>query len=188
VEAADAAFAAASAAARTAAPEVRRLMRYRYAVAVSQRLPGAAARAFEQLLQEAPEDAQALYGLGAALVLRGEPDAGLRRFDEAIEARPDFVEARRFRAVLLARKGRAEAAFKDVKVCLDRERDNGMTLYAAACVSALVGRGNEAMSQQALAFLRRAFAQGYGRDKAAEDDDLKSLRGRQDFRELIGGK
>jgi serine/threonine protein kinase/lipoprotein NlpI len=185
---ADAAFAAALAAAGAAAPEVRREMRYRHAVAVSQRRPEAAARAFEQLLRDDPEDARVLFGLAAALVLRGESDAGLRRFDAAIELRPDFVEARRFRAVLLARKGRAEAAFKDLKFCLERERESGMTLYAAACVSALIGRGDEAMSRQALDFLRRAFAQGYGRDKAAEDDDLKSLRGRKDFRELIGAR
>jgi serine/threonine protein kinase/Flp pilus assembly protein TadD len=182
---ADAAFAAALAAAGTASPEVGRLVRYRHAVAVTQRLPATAARAFEQLVREDREDSQALYGLGAALVLRGDPDAGLRQFDEAVEALPDFVEARRFRAVLLARKGRAEAAFKDINFCLDKQRDNGMTLYAAACVCALAGGGDEAMSRQALDFLRRAFARGYGRDKVAEDDDLKSLRGRQDFRDLI---
>ena len=67
-------------------------------------------------------------------------------------------------------------------------RTGGQTLYAAACVSALVGRGNEAMAAQALDFLGRAFARGYGRDKAAEDDDLKSLHGRKDFRDLVGIK
>jgi serine/threonine protein kinase/Flp pilus assembly protein TadD len=185
---ADAAFAVALAAAAGASPEVGRLVRYRHAVAITQRLPEAAARAFERLLAADPDDAYALYGLGTALVLQNQAEAGLRRFNAAIDARPDFVEARRFRAVLLARKGRADEAGKDIEFCLARQPEDGMTLYAAACVQALLGRGNGAVARQALDFLRRAFARGYGRDKAAEDEDLISLRGRADFRALVAGK
>ena len=184
---ADAAFAGIFPALPTAEADVRHLVLCRYGVAVTTRLPDAAARAFARVLREDPEDPYALYGEGALDVLRGEAERGLRRFDEALDLRPDFVEARRFRAIVLARKGRGETALKDINFCLGKE-PNGMTLYAAACVTALVGRGNEEMAQQAIAFLHKAFAAGYGRDKAAEDDDLTSLRLRKDFRELIGGR
>jgi tetratricopeptide (TPR) repeat protein len=184
---ADEAFEAALEGIVLAPPRVRTLLRCRYGVAITPREPGRAARAFEAALKDDPENAAALYGLGAVLVLRGEAEAGLARFDQAIEAQPDFLEARRFRAVVLARKRRGEAALRDVNYCLGREPDGGMTLYSAACVVALLGRDDDA-AKQALEFLRRAFAQGYGRDKAAADDDLASLRGRQEFRELVGSK
>jgi serine/threonine protein kinase/Flp pilus assembly protein TadD len=187
-EEADAAFAVALRQAWTAPAEVRKVVLCRYGVAVTQRLPRQAADAFAEALELDPEDAYALYGQGAVLVLRGEPGAGLSRFDQAIEARPDFLEARRFRAVVLARQGKGEAALRDVNFCLKKDAAGGMTLYAAACVTALLSRGDEAMARQALDFLRLAFARNYGRDKAGADDDLTSLRGVADFRELLGSK
>jgi tetratricopeptide (TPR) repeat protein len=185
---ADVAFATALAAAEAAPAPVRKDLLCRYGLAVTRRLPDRAAGAFARVLRDEPDDAGALYGLGVVHVLRGEAEAGLTGFDRAIEARPDFLEARRFRAVVLARKGQAEPALRDVNFCLSREPANGMTLYAAASVTALLGRGDEDMSRQALEFLRRAFAQGYGRDRAAADDDLANLRGRRDFRDLMASK
>ncbi len=90
--------------------------------------------------------------------------------------------------MVLARKQRGEAALRDVNFCLLKDPDGGMTLYAAACVSALLARGNEEMARQALDLLRRAFERGYGREKAGDDDDLAGLRARPDFRDLTGGK
>ena len=89
---ADAAFAAALAGLGAARAEVRALLLCRYAVAVTPRLPERAAEAFLGVLREDPDNACALYGLGAVLVLRGEAEAGLSRFDQAIEAQPDFIE------------------------------------------------------------------------------------------------
>jgi serine/threonine protein kinase/Flp pilus assembly protein TadD len=187
-EEADAAFATALARADAAPPEVRKIVLNRYGSAVLRRLPERAGRAFAAVLKDDPEDPYALYGQGALLVLRGEVEAGLSRLDRAVEALPDGLEARRFRAVVLARKGRAEAALRDINFCLAKEPASGMTLYAAACVTALLGRGQEEASRQAIDFLRRALAHQYGRDKAADDEDLTSLRPRQDFRDLISGK
>jgi hypothetical protein len=158
----------------------------RYAIAVSARLPDAAARAFARVLAEDSGDAFALYGQGALLVLRGEEAAGLARFDRALEARPDLVDARRFRAVLLARRDAADAALRDIEICLEKEPKNGMTLYAAACVCALLSRDHKDLAGKAIDYLARAFARDYGRDKAADDTDLASLRQRQDFRDLVG--
>ena len=185
---ADAAFATALAGLGTARPEIRILLLCRYGVAVTQREPERAAQAFADVLREDPENAYALYGLGAVLVLRGEATAGLSRFDQAIEAQPDFLEAHRFRAVVLARKGQGETALRDVNFCLAKEPDGGMTLYAAACVSALLGGADDKAAEQAVEFLRRAFDRGYGRDKAAADDDLANLRARPEFRDLVGSK
>src|SRR5262249_62149114 len=97
--------------------EVRGDVCSRHAVAVSRRLPEAAVRAFERLVLDDPEDAQALYGLAAALVLRGEAAAGLRRVDQAIELRPDFVAARRVCAALPARPGRGRGAPEGPPLC-----------------------------------------------------------------------
>ncbi len=185
---ADAAFATARVGADSATPEARKVILCRYGSAVLRRLPEQAAGAFAAVLKDDPEDPYALYGQGALLALRGESAAALARLDRAVEALPDGLEARRLRAVLLARKGQTEAALRDINFCLAREPSSGMTLYAAACVTALLGRGQEDPSRQALDFLRRAFARRYGRDKAADDEDLTSLRARQDFRDLISGK
>jgi len=167
-EEADAEFVIALAGLRGAHPEVRREVLLRYAIAVTRRLPEKAAQIFAQLVVIDPDDTTALF-----------------RFNQALEIRPDFVEARRFRAILLARKGQANAALRDINVCLDKEPGSGITLYAAACVTALVGRNNDERLGRSLDFLKRAFTLGYGRDKAAEDDDLANLRSRREFQELI---
>jgi serine/threonine protein kinase/predicted Zn-dependent protease len=185
---ADASFARALVGLGDATPETRAELLCRYGTAVMRRLPAEAARAFARVLEEDPENAYALYGEAALLVQRGDEKAGLARFEQALAVQPDFREARRFRAVVLARQGKGEAALRDINFCLERERSNGMTLYAAACVSALLGRGNDAMQEQAVAYLRRAFDRGYGRDRAADDDDLATLRRRTDYQELIGSK
>jgi tetratricopeptide (TPR) repeat protein len=155
---------------------------------VTRRLPERAAKAFLDLLTDDSEDATALYGLGAALVLRGDSEAALAHFDRALDIRPDFIEARRFRAILLARKGKGKAALHDINICLEKEPGSGMTLYAAACVTALIGRDNDDLLRQSLDFLKRAFAHGYGRDKAAEDDDLANLRPLKEFKQLLSSK
>jgi serine/threonine protein kinase/tetratricopeptide (TPR) repeat protein len=185
---ADAAFAAALDLIADAPAKARTLLRCRYALAVTPRHPDRAARAFLDVIRAEPENATALYGLGAVLVRGGEADAGLARLDQAIEAEPEFLEARRFRAVVLARKQREDEALRDINFCLKKESEGGMTLYAAACVMALLRPGNDGMAGQALKFLRNALDQGYGRDRAADDEDLRSLRGRQEFRDLLRGK
>jgi serine/threonine protein kinase/Tfp pilus assembly protein PilF len=185
-EEADAAFATALDGIGHAHPEVRRVVLMRYGVAVTRRLPERATSAFLDLLKVDSEDATALYGLGAALVLRGDSETALARFDQALDIRPDFIEARRFRAILLARKGKGNAALRDINICLGKEPGSGMTLYAAACVTALLGHDNDELLGRSLDFLKRAFAHGYGRDKAAEDDDLANLRPLKEFKDLIG--
>jgi serine/threonine protein kinase/Flp pilus assembly protein TadD len=185
---ADGAFAQALDRAATEGPEVRRLVNGRYGIAVSQRRPAAAAAALARVLAEEPDDPFALYGQGALLVTQGEEGRGLACLNRALEVRPDFLEARRLRAVVLARRGQTEAAGRDINFCLVREPEGPVTLYTAACVVALSGRGDDQLLAQALTFLEKAVAQGHGWQKAAQDDDLANLRHLPRFRELVAGR
>jgi hypothetical protein len=64
-----------------------------------------------------------------------------------------------------------------------------MTLYAAACVAgrAAARFPTSGAADQAIDFLRRAFAEGYGREKAATDPDLAAVRRHPRFAQLLAG-
>ncbi len=188
---ADAAFQAAFARSGSAAEEVRTRLRWVYGFAVAARLPGRASEAFEAVLREHPEHPQALYGRAMLLVEQGQEAEALALFGRALEADPGFADARRARAVLLARRGDFDGASRDINWCLERDAGAGPTLYAAACVAARAAeKGADApaarqASEQALTFLRKAFARGYGQDRADRDPDLAAVRREPEFRELL---
>jgi tetratricopeptide (TPR) repeat protein len=188
---ADAAFTAAQGRAAAVPAAARLRLRWVYGFAVSGRLPAKARAAFEEVLAEQPRHPQALYGRAMLLADRGRLDEALAAFNHAVEAAPGFVEARRFRGVLLARQGNFEAASQDINWCLEREPDVGATLYAGACVAArAVERCADAAAakqtaDQAFVLLQRAFARGYGLDKAASDPDLAGVRRYPEFQRLL---
>jgi tetratricopeptide (TPR) repeat protein len=159
-----------------------------YGFAVAARKPARARAAFEEVLREKPEDPQALYGCAMLLDRAGRVEEALTFYDRALQAAPDFETARRFRAVARARRGDFQSATLDMNVCLSRA-PSGATLYAAACVAALrAQQGGPAAPQaeeQALTFLRQAFDQGYGPDRADEDHDLDGIRQHPEFRTLL---
>lgn len=77
--------------------------------------------------------------------------------------------------------GRTEEAKAWMEKMLKAEPDNSGNYYDAACLYALVGEGDEAMN-----FLHKAFELGYRNFQHIEaDDDMDSLRERQDFKDLI---
>jgi hypothetical protein len=127
------------------------------------------------------------------LMEQGSGPEALAWFNRAVAADTAFVEARRFRAVLLARLRDFGPASQDINWCLEREPEAGATLYAAACVSALIaarasdGPAARSAAEQALNFLEMAFARGYGRDRAAADPDLAGLGEHPRFRALLAG-
>src|SRR5262249_6608805 len=107
--------------------------------------------------------------------------------DRAVAADPTWVDARRCRAIVRARRGEFSGAEADVNWCLEREPRGGMTLYAAACVAARAAAQFPASgaAEQAVEFLRRAFAEGYGREKAEADPDLAGVRQHPHFIQLL---
>jgi tetratricopeptide (TPR) repeat protein len=184
---AERAFAAAFARARGANREALARLRWVRGFAVAGRAPAAARADFEAVLKDDPANAQALYGSGMLLEREGRPEEALAYYDRAVDASPGFAQARRVRAVLLARQGDWRRAGREINWCLDQEPRGGPTLYAAACVAALTAGQNPRASGQAVAFLRLAFAQGYGRDKVEADRDLDGVRGDPAFRALLAG-
>jgi serine/threonine protein kinase/Tfp pilus assembly protein PilF len=197
---ADAAFAAAIAAGRQVPDDVRRRELLKYAFAVHARLPRQAREAFTEVLRRQPDDPQALYGQAMLLLERPDRDPpveALLYLNRALQADPRLLDAQRFRGIVLARLGRFDEAGRDVNWCLDRDK-SGPNCYAAACVSALLAEAwsrekagertaleRQAAVRQALAFLQQALAQGYGRDRAADDPDLKALRREPEFQRLL---
>jgi serine/threonine protein kinase/Flp pilus assembly protein TadD len=190
---ADAEFRAASERAREAPRAVRVRAGWVYGFAVASRLPGPALEAFEAALALDPDEPQARYGRGMLLMQAGHDGEALACFDGVVRLAPHLVEARRYRAILLARAGQFAAAQQDVNWCLKEQPDAGAGYYAAACVGALaVGKYRDpaAAGQAAglaLAFLEKAFDRGYGRDRAGDDPDLKSVRHHPGFEELLKG-
>jgi serine/threonine protein kinase/tetratricopeptide (TPR) repeat protein len=190
---ADRAFADGFARAKGATAETRVRLSWVYGFAVSRRLPARAKEAFEDVLRVQPQHPQALYGKAMLLVEDGREQEAIDCFTRALEGTPGFADARRYRAILLARAGRFAAALKDANDALEREPDSGPTLYAAACVAALMAEKShdavaaEQAAAQAVALLNHAFARGYGREQAAKDPDLKALRKNAAFVELLGG-
>ena len=182
---ADAAFALARTRAAELPDKARSRILWAYGSAVLLRLPVRARQAFDEVLRFAPRQPQALYGLGVLAVERGEVAEAIARFDQAVDADPGFVDPRRGRAVLYARLGRWDLAGSDINWCLEREPRRGVTLYAAACVSALAAAQHPAVADQAVALLEKAFAENYGRDKAGDDPDLAALRRDVRFRAMV---
>jgi Tfp pilus assembly protein PilF len=186
--AADAAFATAWGRAESSPAAARARLRWSYGFAVAARLPEQAAAAFDGVLQDDPRQPQALYGRAMLAAEGGRLREALAFADRAAAADAAGVDARRCRAVVLARLGDFERAEQDANWCLEREPHAGVTLYAAACVAArAAGRYPQSgAARQALDLLRQALAEGYGRERAAADPDLASIRERPGFAELLG--
>ena len=188
---ADVAFATAFARATKAAPSVGTRIRWVYGFAVCTRLPDAALAAFDAVLAREPEHPQARYGRAMILAEKGEVIEAVAELGRAITANPGLLEARRCRAVLRARCGDLEPAREEINACLAKAPGSGGVHYAAACVSAWEAEraaDSEAASRdrtRALAHLARAFSLGYGRAKAAADQDLKGVREDPGFRRLL---
>jgi tetratricopeptide (TPR) repeat protein len=190
---ADAAFATALGRLDTLAPDVRNGVRLSYGFAIANRHPDRAREAFDAVVREknttAAATAQARYGEGM-LAAPSRPREAIAALTKAIEADPNLAEARRFRGILWARCGDFEAAGNDIHWCLERDPTCGGHVYAAACIAALAAKrvGGARRTQLASAsadLLERAFALGYGKDKAANDSDLAALRGRPEFERLL---
>jgi tetratricopeptide (TPR) repeat protein len=166
-------------------------VRWVYGFAVAGRLPERAREAFDEVLAREPRHAQALYGKAMLLAEEGKDAEALTCLNRSVEASPDFLEARRCRAVLQARCGNLAAAGQEINACLAQAPASGPVLYAAACVASWVAQksAEPALARQAraqsLSLLEKAFARGYGRDRAAKDPDLEGVRAEPAFARLL---
>jgi tetratricopeptide (TPR) repeat protein len=186
--AADAAFRAAFALVEGQPAAARARILWTYGFAVAARLPEKARAAFDEVLRHNAGHAQALYGRGLLAAEAGRNAEALRFFHRAVEADAGFVLARRYRALMLARGDQFKPALEDINWCLEREPESGPTLYTAACIAARAAEryGDGQAAAQAVEFLEKALARGVERHKLADDEDLAGVRGRPEFRRLLG--
>ena len=92
--------------------------------------------------------------------------------------------------MLLARTGDWARAGEDINRCLERDSNDGSTLYVAACVASLASRSLSSVkaADQAIELLEKAVARGVDPAKAATDPDLAALGAHPRFRRLLADR
>jgi tetratricopeptide (TPR) repeat protein len=162
-----------------------------YAFAVAHRRPERALDAFNKVLAHEPRNTRALYGYAMLAQQQSRnSEAALLCLNLALQVDPTFVAARCARANVLAYRGECELARQDIDLCVKTE-PTGVTLYAAACVYALIadkvgsGAAETFATRRALQLLQEALARGYGQDRAAGDSDLAHIQHHPEFRRLL---
>jgi tetratricopeptide (TPR) repeat protein len=157
----------------------------------------------ERVLRQAKDDATARLFLGKAHMNRALTHKGLKRYaeaaadcDKAIELLPERErpKVRMLRAQCRVRMGQVDAALKESEE-LARSADAD-TLYEIACVfaaaadrreeAAAAATSKEKCAGRAIELLRQAIAKGWKKPALMKkDDDLKAVRGRDDFKKLL---
>jgi serine/threonine protein kinase/Tfp pilus assembly protein PilF len=162
-----------------------------YGFAVYRRLPKRAESAFEKVLRQESKNPRALYGYAMLSAKSSrQSERALDCFTLALESDPNFLPARRGRADVLAHRGDLAKALEDINWCIKADQ-GGQTLYGAACIYATIARqiqdaaAASALQDRAISLLQEAFRHGYGQDRAADDEDLESLRNHLRFRTLL---
>lgn len=186
---ADSAFELALARAETLDEPARLRILWHHAFAISGRSPERARRVFEAILKTSPRHPQALYGCAMLAASQGRLTEAIHHFDIALDESPDYIEARCYRAVILARMGKWQRASEDINRCLLRDPQNGMSLYAAACVASLNSKQHPdpRIADLAVEYLKRAQLCGEDIARAQTDPDLDPIRQSPCFRRLVEG-
>jgi serine/threonine protein kinase/tetratricopeptide (TPR) repeat protein len=119
----------------------------------------------------------------------------VRDWDEAVKLslEPDRPNFRLGRAASLVLAGQVGAALGEAEELAKLPQP--LILYDAACVFALAANrqdtrqgapSNEECAKRAVALLKQAIAKGWKNvDHMKKDDDLRALRGREDFKKLL---
>ena len=150
---------------------------------------GAAASAFVAFL------VLSLLGRAQTFDDRKQHAEAIKNWDKALELSPEAEQprARMKRAVSRVRAGQVDTALKEAEEL--SKIQNAAILYNAACVFALAADrrdepggslSKEDCAKRAVALLQQAVAKGYKDvEHLKKDDDLKALREREDFKQLV---
>jgi tetratricopeptide (TPR) repeat protein len=143
------------------------------------------------------------HGLMSAHTFRAEALSALQRHAEALKDYDKMVELapeperplrRSIRAAGRLRAGQVAAAIEEAEELANHA--DLMVLYNAACIYAVASKPTKAnpispklqakYAERAVALLRQAVAKGYTNvHEMKNDDDLKTLRPRDDFQKLL---
>ncbi len=112
----------------------------------------------------------------------GQLDFDIEFYERVLARSPDRIEVLRVLGELASRKGLHPRALEVDRRLVALLPEDALARYNLACSLALSGRDDEA-----LACLAESFRLGYDDVAHMEDDpDLASLRGRPEFRALLG--
>jgi serine/threonine protein kinase/tetratricopeptide (TPR) repeat protein len=148
---------------------------------------GEAGRAFEKAAEIAPNNYQIWANLGDAHRWNRSAADAAKAYEKAIDAahaaidiNPKNAVARAVVASCLAKTGRTGEAEKEIHAAVVLDPTNANVLYYSAIVAELRGDSDAAMES-----LRRAVKNGFAPADAAADPDLRKLRERPEFHELL---
>jgi tetratricopeptide (TPR) repeat protein len=125
------------------------------AIYVAQKRLDAAAQAYRSVLETAPDQTEALRGLGDLALIRGDDEDASRRYGRILEIDPADPGALAKLGVVRARQGRADEAIALFRKAVEREPRNAETLLYLAGALASSGRPGEAIP-----YFERSIAAG----------------------------
>ncbi len=148
---------------------------------------GDAAKAFESVVQEDPENAEKRVSLADAYRWSNQPEKAAAAYSKAIDlalnelkADPKSTTALGILAVSFARTGDPKQALERIRQARQIDRKENILMYREATVHTLASRLPEA-----LASLKEALQNGYSPHEARADPDLKPLRDLPQFEALM---
>jgi eukaryotic-like serine/threonine-protein kinase len=149
--------------------------------------PAGACDDFHEALRLNPTSSTALQNLAHVLSEKlGRTDDAIEVLSRALAIDPDQPLWLGSRGVLRARREQREGAISDALAAVRHGPEDGLAWYQAACVYALLGKGQEESLGKALACLTQAVAKKPEFVKEfATDRDLTNLWERTDFQQFV---
>ena len=137
---------------------------------------------FEKIVEQSPNDQDALHNKAAVLYKMERFDEAVATFDKLIELEPSDVTAYLTKGAALYWSGKYPEAIDALNNVVKRDSDDGAAWYYKACCESK--KGNEAL---VIPFLKRAadlepdFA-----ERAKTDDAFDGVRDNPDFQAIVG--
>lgn len=112
------------------------------------------------------------------------PDDALRVLDQVVTAYPDAAVFRAGRGVMLARRGKYEAARQDARDALLRD-GKAPNLYQVGCIYALTSPDRREDRAEGVRLVWQALKAGYGLEYVDTDPDLNPIRDDAEFVRVV---